>query len=330
MNNSELDKGYKMEESLRKYFLDRSFFVVRGIKFVYKNETVTDIDLWLYNRASPFKRDLTIVDIKNKKSPQALERILWTKGLTTLLGYDHCIVATTDTRRVVTEFGSKNGVTVVNGKTLTKIQSVHSTDRLTEEEFIALMDADQMGKFTTNWVYKIEVAKSKLISIFGFSSCNFLLEECSYFLNQATINPRKREAAVRAFYLMFSLFLISLDYSYRDFAFDEEDQRRMILTNGFLFGNQGQDSMDKILSVLKLGRNQVEHKPTEGTMLLADFFSKTDNSKYLFEYACYFERLAYNKKFVPPSHIEPELKDYLMVLLDVLELDRKQIMSLYP
>ena len=72
-----LSKGMRLEEILRDYFLKTGVYVVRGVPFVYEQEDVTDIDLWMYSRTSSFSREITIVDVKNKKTPQALERIFW-------------------------------------------------------------------------------------------------------------------------------------------------------------------------------------------------------------------------------------------------------------
>ena len=76
-----IPKGFEMEEQLRNYFMQSGYFVVRGVPFVYEGFDVTDIDLWLYSRESSLTRNITIVDVKNKKTPQAIERIFWAKGL---------------------------------------------------------------------------------------------------------------------------------------------------------------------------------------------------------------------------------------------------------
>lgn len=71
-----LSKGPKMEELLRNYFLKAGYYVVRGVPFIYEGFDITDIDLWLYGRASSVSREITIVDIKNRKTPQAIEKNL--------------------------------------------------------------------------------------------------------------------------------------------------------------------------------------------------------------------------------------------------------------
>ena len=44
------DKGYRLEELLRAYFLRAGFFVVRSVPFQDAGDDLTDIDLWLYER----------------------------------------------------------------------------------------------------------------------------------------------------------------------------------------------------------------------------------------------------------------------------------------
>ena len=72
-----INKGFVMEELLRNYFLRAGYYAVRGVPFVYQEFDVTDIDIWLYGRMSAVSREITIVDAKNKKTPQAIERIFW-------------------------------------------------------------------------------------------------------------------------------------------------------------------------------------------------------------------------------------------------------------
>lgn len=63
-----INKGFKTEEILRIYFLKNGYYVARGIPFNYRGFAITDIDLWLYNRTSSVSREISIVDIKNKKN----------------------------------------------------------------------------------------------------------------------------------------------------------------------------------------------------------------------------------------------------------------------
>lgn len=93
---NKLDKGYKMEELLRIYFLQVGYYVVRVVPFVYEDFEVTYIDVWLYGRASSVSREITIVDSKNKKTPQAIEQIFWVQELKLATKATNPIVATND------------------------------------------------------------------------------------------------------------------------------------------------------------------------------------------------------------------------------------------
>lgn len=79
-NQDVLTKGPRMEELLRSYFLKTGYYVVRGVPFIYEGFDVTDIDLWLYSRTSSVSREVALVDAKNKKTPQAIERIFWVQA----------------------------------------------------------------------------------------------------------------------------------------------------------------------------------------------------------------------------------------------------------
>ena len=121
-----LGKGEEAEEFLRTYFLGLGYYVIRSINFVYKGFDVTDIDLFLYNKVSPFSRERIIVDIKNKKTPQAIERIFWTRGLQDVLNMDKAIVATTDTRQEITDFGKQNNIYVLDGNLQSRLRDGYS------------------------------------------------------------------------------------------------------------------------------------------------------------------------------------------------------------
>ena len=98
MGNISGDKGAVAEEALRAYFCSIGYFVVRSVPFVYKNYEITDVDLWLYVKATSLSAERICVDVKRKRTPQAMERVLWTRGLKDLLGVDRAIVVTTDNR----------------------------------------------------------------------------------------------------------------------------------------------------------------------------------------------------------------------------------------
>src|SRR5690606_10294824 len=129
-----LSKGEYMEELLRNYFLNSGYYVVRGVKYRYESIDITDVDLYLYGRSSSVTRQRINVDIKNKKAPQAFERILWANGVKQLLNFDSCIVATTDYRPVLHKFAQMHSTSVLDGNFLSKLRSNSFPNRYSEEE----------------------------------------------------------------------------------------------------------------------------------------------------------------------------------------------------
>ena len=89
-------KGADLEEFVRAYFARQGFFALRSVSLRFEDEEVTDIDVWSYGRQSASIRTRTLVDVKDKRSPKAFERILWARGMQLALGCDRAIVATTD------------------------------------------------------------------------------------------------------------------------------------------------------------------------------------------------------------------------------------------
>src|SRR4051812_8673108 len=98
-------KGAQLEEVVRAYFAKQGFFAIRSLPLRFDGEDVTDIDVWVYARQSASVRVRVVVDVKNKKTPRALERILWTKGLQALTGADRSFVVTTDAGPHIVRFG---------------------------------------------------------------------------------------------------------------------------------------------------------------------------------------------------------------------------------
>ena len=70
-------KGNKAEESLRLYFLDAGYYVVRGVPYKYKDFDITDIDLFLYGRASALSIERNSpscrAHILDKRTPKIFE-----------------------------------------------------------------------------------------------------------------------------------------------------------------------------------------------------------------------------------------------------------------
>lgn len=333
-----------MEESLRNYFLDLGYFVVRGIKFTYQGFDVTDIDLWLYKRPSSLTRERINVDIKNKRTPQAIERIFWAKGLQEALGLDKSLVATTDKRPVVRDFGRLNNVSVLDGNFLSLLSHQYDTSlnstRFVEEEFVELLSFDRLDKLTGDWKGRLEKAKSRLLSQLDYGGCNAWLKDIAYFVEQAITNAQNRQIACRLIYLEISFFLVGLDYVLKDVSFMDNEMRYQNLREGFMHGTLGRTGTDKVLNTAV---QLIENYLNEGRQLalllrkhieeayeqipadiLKEYFGRSSISKNLFSDAQQFETLAYTRSFMSPLEIKPELQGTIGVLLDFFELERRQ------
>src|SRR5258708_4826534 len=166
-----LPKGYQMEELLRRYFIRSGYFTVRCVPFIYDGFEVTDIDIWLYDRPSSVARHRIIVDSKNRSTPKAIERIFWTKGLKAVLGVEQAIVATTEKRQAVSDFGREQDILILDGTFLSKLQkSSESFDaRLTEEEFLNHLAAYSPGKNGGDWKNRFVAAKRLLATDLGYN-----------------------------------------------------------------------------------------------------------------------------------------------------------------
>jgi hypothetical protein len=346
--SKEPDKGGNAEELLRAYFHALGYYVARGVKFTYKGNSVSDIDLWLYLKSSSLNRERAIVDIKNKKVPQAMERILWTRGLLGMLNLDTCIVATTDKRPVVREFGKIHNVNVLDGNFFSKLKEVHmlASTRYTEEEFINEIKRDDSTIFKGDWCKILEDSKSRLLFELDYSGCNLWLNDIKYFLEQAQIDPARREFACRLGYLIFSHFLIGLDFAMKDLAFLDDEARGKVILEGFKHGSSGRDGIKNVLhstytlierflpngrdlsSQLKRSLHEtMDQVPVE---ILKEYFSKSNVIKALFSNARKFEELAYKREFTNPNHLETELAAIVSIVLDFSEINRKGFFEKFP
>ncbi len=340
-------KGQATEELLRSYFVDLGYFAVRDIAFSFQRYDVTDVDLWLYLRPSPITRQRIIVDVKNKRTPQAIERIFWTRGLQSALGVDGSIVATTDKRPAVREFGLDNQVTVLDGVFLSKL-GVHATTRgkrLTEEQFKLAIEADALAKMRGDWPTKVKMSKARLLTHLDFAGCNTWLADVAYFAEQALVDPQRRISALRLVYLNIAFFLVALDFILKDLSFIDQTARATQLKEGFIHGNMGRRGLDEILSqavrlmdaYLPQGRDwgetlrdrvrqSFEDVPAD---VLKDYFARGEVARGLFTSARAFEEQAYLRETSPPSRLSSDLKAIVGVMLDFCQIERRSFFEVF-
>lgn len=337
-NQQSISKGELMEELIRNYFISSGYYVVRGVKYRYEGNDITDVDLYLYGRSSSITRQRINVDIKNKKSPQAFERILWANGVRELLAFDSCIVATTDRRPVIHKFGQLHKTIILDGAFLAKMRSNSFPNRLSEEDILSKFSNHKSYNTFSNkdWRSIYEDSKSRLLSEQDFSGFNTELSYLGYFIDKIIAHPQKREDAARMAYLVLSHLLIIIDFIIKDVAFLETDAREKKLSDGFKFGNLGKDGVDKIISMAvqisgsksaNVFLNSLNGIPID---ILRDFFAKNENTKGLFSWAREFERIGFNKEFINPDSLEPSVKGVVSMFLDFFKIDRKQFFGSFP
>lgn len=335
-----LPKGYHMEELLRNYFLKAGYYVARGVPFKYEGFDITDVDLWLYNRISSVSREVTIVDCKNKKTPQAIERIFWIHGLKIALEATSAIVATTDKRQEVKDFGKDLNIVVLDGNFMEKLKISDSviSDRFSDEEFENKIKEYSLNKIDGDWLGRMRFSKSLLSSRLSFDTCNSWLIQASFFAEQVITKQNQRELALRCLYILCSYVAIGIDYCMKEISFLEQSERSKVMKDGFTYGSKGSTGISKMLN-LAIGlieensiegsnqanelRNKILNKfENLNTNILAEYFSKNDVSKNLFNVAIEFEQIAMNKNFVNHNNSSIPLRSMLGCLLDHWKIDR--------
>jgi hypothetical protein len=339
-----LDKGAEAEELLRDYFLSLGYFTVRGLKFTYQGNDVTDVDLWLYHRHSPISRERVNVDIKNKKTPQAIERIFWARGVQLTLGLDRCVVVTTDKRKAVVDFGVQHNVLVLDGNLLATLKSRKSMPRLSEADLLAGLNFEDLGKLAGDWIGKYNAAKSALLSHLDFDGCNRWLEYFEFFVRQSLIIQKGNDVAVRLASIMASYFLVGLDFSLAQLTFATKEEKKTYIEEGLRYGKEGKGRMDMLIGVasrlaasyvprstdiaVEMRRKAVESSRSIPAALLGEFFSRTDVGSQLFQMALAFQEIAYSPAMIWPDDQPADPKSVTAVLLDFVGVERKKFFSI--
>jgi len=314
-----------------------------AVPFVYEGFDVTDVDIWLYDRPSSVSRHRIIVDIKNKKTPQVIERIFWTKGLKEVLGVEQAIVATTDKRTAVSDFGKEQDILILDGAFLERLNKTSEAldKRLTEEQFVELLGTYSPTKASGDWKGRYKGAKRPLARDIGYNAINSWLIDAKFFGEQAQLVVTHNQVALRMLYMFISFIAIAFDFVMKDLAFAEPMAKLAALNDGLRHGAQGAAGTKRVLELatglidqyapeqrhlgarIKEGLNkELESIPTK---ILAEYVAKQSVSQELFAVAKELEAAAYGSAFVPPNGLSPSAKGMIGVLLDFWEMDRKAI-----
>lgn len=295
---------------------------------------MTDVDLWLYARNSPLSRERINVDIKNKKTPQALERIFWAKGLQAVLGLDSCVVATTDSRPDVRDFGLQHDVKVLDGKFLSRLtkSAKSQQDRISEEEFLRELDDGSFGRLGADWQRRYELSKSRLLHSLNFDGCNAWIEDIRLILADIGTGMSRW----RLLYITCAHLLIGVDFILRAHATSDHDQRKAIIDTGIRFGESGKAFTEKVSRMAASLVESVAAQPGLAKTvqqeildqasqvkaeILAEFFSQ--NTSGFFDIARQLEAFAFAPTLKMPSTLPANCQGVIGVLADFCGVDRK-------
>jgi len=326
---------------LATYFRQAGYFVVRGVPFEYGGFSITDIDLWLYIRSSAVFREIVIVDIKNKKTPQAIERIFWLRGLQKAVFADRAIVVTNDSREAVASFGKKMGVTVLGGQFIRKLVGAESLNqnRFSEEELELHLKESTFGKLDGDWKGRINFSKQQLAQGISFNSINLWLEQGYFFAQQVLTRPTNRQLAFRLLLRLISYIAVGVDYVLKDLSFDETAQKRLALKSGFTYGSGGvreiSESIDNAISMLKqfseVGAGEISNIKTKiqrafeqlPTEILSEFFSSVVVARGLVNVAKELDEISMTKSDPFSAEFSLSAKSLMGCLLDFWGIDRR-------
>lgn len=338
-------KGLEMEEALRAYFFEAGYFVVRGVPFQLEGEDVTDIDLWLYERPAAATRRRIIVDVKNKKSPKASERIIWTRGLQAALGADGAIVATTDTRSSSKRLAKNLGIVLFDGDAVARVSSARRLaqhDNLSSLEFDDAIKRLDQSRRSSDWRVTINEARASLLTGLGAHSGNRSLAAFQFFAHEAIVaHPKSLQAelATRLSYLTAALAMISLDFVIADNAFRSVDERRAAVLNSVRYGeaevNPRLPTVDTAVGLARkyaangtavarqidLGfRADAAAIPAE---IISDFVGKVSTGDVMFQIARELESASVGRKLLCFDTLSANAKSALGAFLDFGTLSRE-------
>jgi hypothetical protein len=300
---------------------------------------ITDVDVWLYIKSGGAFRFKAIVDIKNRKSPKAIERVLWARGLQKRATADRAIVVTTDTSQQVVGFANEMGVQIIGKDLLLRLEKkLPPQSRISIEEFEELIKSYPGYKSDSNWLDLIKNCKSKLVGSNPFQSFNGAVQSFRYFASKSSTMTQHHDTAVRCAVLCAAIAAVALDSAMETVAFDAHEIRYATLLDGIVYG-EGQEG--RVQNTMKVLLEVVSQSSENGRAMasqikasidsqfgrvradiIAEYFSREANAASLFSVARELEALAHSNADVDLSRVSNETKSILGVFLDYLEIPR--------
>jgi hypothetical protein len=310
-------KGADLEELVRMYFARQGFFALRSISLRFEDEEVTDIDVWSYGRQSASIRTRTLVDVKDKRSPKAFERILWARGMQLALRCDRAIVATTDSTQKVIRFAQQQKVALLSKQFLDRLQNkLDISERLTLERFHDNIRKYPDRKHDGDWIRQIADAKSAVISLQGYPAFNKSMAVFRFFVDRAQTRPQHKEQVL----------------------YEESSSRYRAIAAGVTYGDAGdakvQKSIETVLSVIAEGmeNGRVVSRQAKDALdklfenvradIIAEHFIKEHNASTLFAVARESEDRAHRTDAAQIQTFSTEARSVLGVFADFVQVKR--------
>lgn len=336
-------KGFETEELLRSYFLEAGFFVVRGIILENAGDTLTDIDLWIYERSTTLARRRTIIDIKDNQDPKAAERLFFIKGLAEVLRVEGAGVATSDGRASLRDFARKNSVLWLDNWDIQRLktsQKLNSSHRITEElmrQMVSLVDKDFASKAISSVYNGI---KNSIANRFGPSCANTALEGAGVFARltvEAHPNSDVAIVAGRLTYFAISVAAAALDFYSAETALRPYSDRLVSFTKAIRYGDSSSQTDERLkwtemaireyapggigtAAAVREGFEQaLQSVPAEG---FAQVVVKLAASSELFRLARAMEDAAFSINVPCFDELEIGEKSLLAAVLDFVGIDR--------
>lgn len=340
-----LAKGAGLEELARAYFSRQGFVAIRSVSIQFEDEEVTDVDVWLYGRQGGGARTRALVDVKDKKSPKAFERIMWARGMQLALNCDRAVVATTDTNAKVTRFAQHQKVALLTAAYLRHWSGGDDVlkERLSLEELTSSIQSYGGQKQDGDWLKQIASAKSAVVSLAPYPAFNRAIASFRFFAERAATRPQHREQALRGAFLSASLACMALDSALERLAFEEPAARYKLLHSGVTYGDAGdnrvQSSIDTVLSVISNGvkNGRVIARQTNDALeemfagvraeIIAEFFAKEQNAQQLFPVARELEGRAHARWREGLVGLSVEAKSIIGVFADFVGAKRTALLS---
>jgi hypothetical protein len=332
-------KGPALEELVRAYFARQGFFVLRSVPYRFDDEDVTDLDVWLYARQAASVRIRAVVDVKNKKTPKAFERVLWVKGLQQAMKCDRALIATTDASPALLRFAKSQNIAVLSKNFLEKLsKKLDIHERLTLEGFVEQIQTNPAMKQDGDWLKILGDAKSSIASMAGFPAFNKAMFAFRFFAERAEVRIQHKDAALRCALLTAALACIALDVGLEPFVFGDIEQRRAGLNEGVMFGDSGdgrvQFSIDAAIDALSEGllngraiaaqaREQLQKRLADiRAEVIAEYFMREHNAQHLFNVARELDEAAHTVGEISNLSLSLEAKSVLGVFADFVNVKR--------